>query len=286
MVVAVPYLLIEGIHPATQEIYRNGELTTARPIVATGALVILQCAVLALGLGWPSRRAAVRIAIAAGIVVLLLEHRTLWVAGLAVGLTVLFWWFKERSRSRSFAAFGVTGLVLLILPLAVWGASQSQALTASFNEATTSNSTFTWRTTSWQELISSHHSVSQLVYGAPAGASWPRLINGQVVTASPHDGFVDAYLRFGLPGLSVLCALGLLLWRRRTAIAAGTGLTADAIGLLLLTQLVFSIAYTLDPVQGIIDGLLVSGLAAARTVQAPVLRQSRPTGLEYDLAEL
>src|ERR1022692_3517568 len=274
-VIAVPYLLIDGIHPATELVRRNGTLTTNRPIISTGALVILQSAILAVGLEWPSRKGAVRIAIGAGTVVLLLEHRTLWVAGLAVGAVAFFWWFRGRTEVGSSSAFGVTGLALLLLPVAVWGFTQSQALSSSASETTSSNSTFTWRTTSWEELISSHHSTSQLLFGQPSGASVARVIDGSLVMRSPHDGFVDAYLRFGGFGLAVLCALGILLWRHRAIIAAGSGLTVQAVSLVLLTQFIYCITYDLDLVQGLIDGLFISGLVAASTARAPVASSTR-----------
>ena len=56
------------------------------------------------------------------------------------------------------------------------------------------------------------------------------------------------------------CWLGLLLWFRRREVATPTGLTGLAVSLLLLTQLVFTVAYSLDVLQGVIAGVLVSGL--------------------------
>jgi hypothetical protein len=166
--------------------------------------------------------------------------------------------------------------VLLLLPIAAWGFARTGPLVESASEATSSNSTFAWRTTGWGELISSHDSTSQLAVGDPAGGgSFDRVIGGHPVNVSAHNDFIDAYIRFGLPGVLVLCWLGLLLWFRRVDVAAGTGLTAQAVGLLLLTQLVFSIAYPLDVIQGLIAGIFVSGLVAASPVPAPVV--SRPS---------
>lgn len=283
--VAVPYLLIDGVHPASQMIFRNGGWVTARPIVATGALVILQSAILAPAVAWPSKRAAVYLAIAAGIVVVLLEHRTLWVVGLVVGLVGFIRWSNRRVGAGDTAAFAAIGVVLLLLPLAAWGFTRTGSLVTSAKETTSANSTFAWRTTSWRELVSSHHSISQLVAGEPSGTSWNRVINGHVADESPHDIYVDAYLRFGLPGVAIIFSLGLLLWRRRASVAAESGLTSEAVGLLLLTQLLYGITYTLDPVQGVIDGILVSGLVAGSVARAPAEALLRPRRPEYGLAQ-
>ena len=135
---------------------------------------------------------------------------------------------------------------------------------------TSSDSTFTWRTKGWSELLSTHDSPSELATGQPAGAGFARVIDGRLVDVSPHNGFVDAYIRFGLPGVLCLLWLGLLLWFRRSDVGPATGLTAEAVGLLVLTQLVFSIAYSLDPIQGMIAGILVAGVATA-TARAPAV---------------
>jgi hypothetical protein len=275
--IAVPYFLIEGLGSASAQVFRDGEWVTQRPIVAAGALVILQAAILAPAIRWPSRQAAAWMVLGTGAVVLLLEHRTVWVAALIVGILGFIWWSARRVSEAESAVFAATGVVILILPFAVLGFARTGPLVDSVKSATSSNSTLTWRTTGWSELLSSHDSASDLAVGQPAGGSFKRLIDGQVVDVSPHDGFVDAYIRFGLPGLLCLLWLGLLLWFRRFDIAAATQITPQAIGLLILTQLVFSIAYQLDTIQGLIAGILVSGLVVA-PARAPVaLRSPEPS---------
>lgn len=279
-VIAVSFFITEGIGTATELIYREGESVASRPITAAGTLLILQAVILSLTLQWPSRRTAVYLAVGAGAVLLLSQHRTLWVASLLVGVVGFVWWSPRQNRDRVAAA---TAVILLLLPIAVWGFSQTGPLVESASEVTSSSSTTVWRTTSWEQLTSSHDSASQLAAGNPSGNDLGRLINGNIVYESPHNGFVDAYLRFGLPGVFILSWLGLLLWFRRSSVSDGTGLTAQGVGLLLLTQLVFSIAYSLDLVQGLIAGALVSGLVATSPVRAPTARRfaSPARGREY-----
>jgi hypothetical protein len=268
-VISIPYLMIEGVHPASVLTYRDGSWISGRPITAAGALLILQAAILLPALGWRSKQTAAYAALAAAGIVVALEHRTVWVAGLLVALVGFVWWSNRRISAGDSSPIGVTGVMFLLLPLAVWGFMKTGTLLSSAKEATSSNSTFTWRTTSWEQLIGSHHSLADLAGGMPAGGGFKRTIAQQVVDLSPHDGFVDAYLRFGLPGVAVIVLLGFLLWRRRSSVGPASGLPAEAVGLLLLTQLTFSVAYTLDTIQGLIAGILVSGLAAKDASEAP-----------------
>jgi hypothetical protein len=282
-IIAVPYLLVDGLHSSSAMVLRNGMWVTARPIVATGALLILQSVVLVLGLSWPSTRAAMYLAIGAGAVIVLLEHRTLWVAGLAIAFVGFVSWSARRVGEAESLVFATTGIVLLLLPFAVWAFTRSGPLVASARETTSSNSTLTWRTTGWRELISSHHSGSELTVGAASGSSMNRQIDGKIVDLAPHNGFVEAYLRFGLPGVLILCWLGLLLWRRRALVAGQTGLTPETVGLLLIAQLVFSLTYSLDAIQGAIDGILISGLVMRGTMNIPVSNSTRSPEPRYGL---
>ncbi len=262
--------------PATELVLRDGRVGTSRPLESTGALLILEAAIIAIAMRWPSQRGAVYIAMGAAIAVLILEHRTLWVTGVVVGAVAFRWWFRGRTGSER-EAFGVAGLLVLLVPIAIWGFTQSKTFTESAVETTSSNSTLSWRTTSWEELISGHTKIADIVFGQPAGASLARVVNGGIVTRSPHDEFVDTYLRFGLPGLLLLCGFGVLLWRRRDTIASSSALTSHAVGLLLLTQFLYSITYGLDAVQGVVDGLLISALiagTATSTSEAATLRVS------------
>jgi hypothetical protein len=121
--------------------------------------------------------------------------------------------------------------------------------------------------------------------GLPAGTPFDRRINGGVVDVSAHNGFVETYLRFGIPGFLALTFAGLFLWLRRRLVAQGAGIPEAAVLLLLLSQFVFSIGYSLDAVQGVIAGILVSGLAFApsweRAKGTPPLTLSRPVRLGH-----
>jgi hypothetical protein len=260
-VVSIPYLLTEGLHPAAQEVLQNGQFVTSRPISASGTLVILEAAILFLAIRWPSRRASGYCAAIAVAGVLVLQHRTIWVAALAVALVGFTVWSRRRLLQAESLVLGATGVVFLISPFAVWGIWSTSSFRASLAEPTSSHSTFSWRTQSWQELISSHHSVADVASGGPAGASWARSGAEGIVTVSPHSAFVEAFLRFGTPGLALFFGLFVVLWLRRYGVSSRSSLTGNAVGLILIAQGLYSVAYTLGPIQGLILGIFVSGLS-------------------------
>jgi hypothetical protein len=283
-VLAVPFWLTGGLGSADTSIIRNGELIATRPIVAAGALLILQAGILSLALRWPSRQSSWYLASASAAVVLLLQHRTVWVAGLAVVIVGFFYWAASAGRSADRTVLATIGIGLIVLPGVLVGLSRSEPLVRSVQEVRHGDSTFSWRTTGWQELISSHDSVDDLVAGVPSGSSLERRVNGGVVDVSAHNGFVEAYVRFGLPGVFALTLLGGLLWIRRKGVAEGSGLSTAAVGLLLLTQLVYSLGFGFEVVQGIIAGILVSGLTIAvkgESIQRAPLPSSGPMRLRH-----
>ena len=261
--IAVPYFLNEGLGSATAVIYRDGELIASRAIVAAGALLVLQAAILVAALKWPSPRLAAGLCAVLLTVTLLLQHRTLWVAMAIVAICGFVWWSLRQPERRRATVFAATGVALLLAPVAIWGFTRNESLVESVNEAASGESTFAWRTTGWKELIDSRDTLDHIVTGGPAGADQSRLVQGQIIDVSAHNGFVDAYVRFGLPGTLFLLALGVLIWRRRAEIATRGGLPASAVGLLILTQAVFAIAYSLDAVQGLMLGVFISAMSPA-----------------------
>ncbi|HXY84030.1 MAG TPA: O-antigen ligase family protein [Gaiellaceae bacterium] len=264
VVVSVPYFFADGIHPASRLVVRNGHLISDRPVTASGALVILMTVVLLLASRRLSPRARIFWAAVAVADIIALEQRTVWVASLAIGLVGFVAWSRRRLPQDERLVSGATGVLLITAPIALFGFFADKSFRASLAETTAKNSTFSWRTQSWQELVSSHHSALDIASGGPAGASWARAVNGILVTQAPHDAFVEAFLRFGVPGVALFGGLLIALWSRRTALGASNVLPASAVGLILIAQVVFSVTYTLGPVQGLILGIFISTLSLER----------------------
>lgn len=277
---AVPFWLTGGLGSAGEMGMHNGELVTSRPIVAAGALVILQAAILFLALRWPSKRLASLAAMWCVVVLVLLQHRTLWVAGLLVAAVGIVWWLLTLDRRHERAAVATIGIMIPLLPIAAGAFLATGPLVRSTGTAVGTNSTLNWRVTGWEELLKAHHSVAQLTVGEPSGASINRSIDQQTVDVSAHNEFVESYLRFGILGFLTLIWIGLLLRFKRGRVASGIGLTRQAVGLLLLAQFISCITYSLDAIQGIITGALLSGLVANDAVHPIRAQWRRPAVVE------
>ncbi len=123
--------------------------------------------------------------------------------------------------------------------------------------------------------------MHDIAFGGPAGASWARPIAGVTATQSPHNGFVEAFLRFGTPGLVLFGALLVALWVRRRSASTEGSLTPNAVGLLMIAQALYAVAYALGPVQGLVLGVLISttslvgSRAEATTPRLGATRSSR-----------
>ena len=255
------YVASEGFHSTTRRILVGGELVDSRPVVAGGALLILQAVILIVALRWPASPATFIAAGFAASALILLQHRTVWVCALVVAVVGFVTWSRRRLRQIQTVVIGATGLVLLAVPAAIWALSRSATLRVSAAETTQKQSTFQWRIDSWTELVSKHHSASEILIGEPAGMNWSRTIFGESTDVAAHSSYVEAFLRFGVAGTAGLIVLLFALYRRRADIGRHAGLTANAVTLLLLSQGLFAVTYTLAAVQGAVIGILVSSLA-------------------------
>ena len=270
--IAVPYFVIEGVPRAGDVFLRDGQLIRATPITAEGTLLIMQSAILVIALRWPTTRSAPYAALAAIGSVVLLQQRAVWFAAAAALALSLFWWLRRpRRRMRPSPALIYTGAALCVTTIALLtipSYKSPDVPNTTLAVQTADTGTLSWRIHGWRQLISAYHSPSVLAVGRPSGHTFDRELNGSVADISPHNEAIDAYIRFGLGGVLVLFWLGWAIWSRRSRAGPETGITEQAVVLLLLGQLVFGLAWSLDLVQGLILGVLVSGTAAmARTPQ-------------------
>ena len=217
---------------------------------------------------WPGRRASIGLASALGVVILLLQHRTIWVAALAVLALACVWWAIDRPERRR-VAIGIGAGALAALAVAVVAAAiAGGAFWDSIKEPVSDQSTVIWRTDGWGELISDNDSPSNVLTGNPSGVGFERVVDAAAIDASAHNLYIDAYVRFGVIGVLLVASLWILLAVRSRLVAAGSGLDRRPVILLLVTQFAFSLTYALDVSQGIVGGLLVCGLGLAVAAQA------------------
>jgi O-antigen ligase len=268
--IACFYYFKDGFHAAGDYTSLNGELVNRRPVTSSGALLVLDAIVLMSVIRWPSRRVVLSAALISAVGLIALQERTAWMVALVVGVISLGTWAAGRSWNPKQLAISA-GVALGTVLLVVFAFLQSHALSSSVHEMTKPNSTIRWRITVWRELIAKYHSLSDGIFGLPAGPNfWP------------HSLYVGYYLRFGIPGVLLILGLGFVLWKRRREIAPRVGLTPACVGLLLLVQFLHGLVWDpdLNLLQGFILGVFVAALSAREPVVTIEPENASPSGLE------
>jgi hypothetical protein len=257
-----------GLYGATEYIYIGGQYVDARPVNADGALLIVECLLIALA-GRFVRSAWWLIVIATlGATVLLLQYRTEWIIALMVGTVAYVRWARVAIYVNERAAAFTAAAVLLVSPVVLTLVASASAFNESIETATGQESTLGWRTASWGSLIQAHSSPEEVFLGIPTGTSLERQVGGLTATESPHNLYVDALLSFGILGPVAVMWLWLLIVRNRQQIAAGLGLSAVAVVLLVASQAVFGITNMLGPLQGVLLGMLLQAAWIGRRTTA------------------
>jgi hypothetical protein len=233
-----------GVHSATSQIVINGQLVDSRPLNAAGAAALAFALIVLLGSRTISLRRKIIFGTAAICTLIVVEQRTVW-AVLAVAFLVWAAASLRRHgtvRHRRLAAIGVAVLSTLAVAL-VTGVAGGNVFDQSLSEATSKHSTFTWRVTGWTDLLHTEHSAAGWLLGFRFGTGYRRIIEGQVVTASPHSFYVATVLRLGVIGLVALVFLYWNVWKYRHQAAAALGITPLTVVLLLIGLVVFSLTY-------------------------------------------
>ena len=250
-----------------------GEGGNLRVIPADSALIIAQGAVLAFPLYAQRSRQLLRF-LAPGflVAVVILQHRTVWIAG-AFGSVYLL--FREQALAkRVLSALVVATILFSALVLTVFGGREDD-VTDQLATSAQSTNTFEWRVDGWTALLAETVDAGpdEVVVGRPFGTGWSRRMpSGGVVEVSPHNYYVEAFLRIGALGL-VLMALLYAAVLRGTSRASwangfnsGPPMTASGLHVVIAMQLVYYITYAPDMAQAILlgIGLSVAGHAEGR----------------------
>jgi hypothetical protein len=250
-----------GLHAVTYRATVGGVVIDPRPVPAAAALILAQTAILLMFAppdqgrrqsGVPTRIRQRALSLLLLVFVLLLQHRTVWVVTVAMALTG--WMLGARGRERVLSTVVLvlsTALTVLAYQFGVFS-TVGTMLATSAEEVQDSNSTFAWRVTGWQQLLTVPRSLLEWLSGLPFGSGYGRLIGGHLVTVGPHNYYVHVLLRLGTLGLLLLVVLYVLTWRRLGPASWGVPLRA-----LLVGQLVFFITYPASSPQGILAGLCV-----------------------------
>ncbi len=216
-----------------------------------------------------------------GPVLVLLQHRTVWVQMIVGAL----WLARSDQRFRRHAAAALAAMAVLaaLLTWSLFG-RQSEAAVESLRESAADNETFLWRAAGWRELLFNNPARNPIndAIGQPFGTGFERQIELGTVDVHPHSYYLEAFLRAGTSGLALLLLLYLRYFRRwrARALAWRNWAYPDARfwALVLLLQLLYFFTYAPSYDQSILAGIAFAALP--RTTVHPAwtpAKASQPT---------
>lgn len=185
----------------------DGEYLTTRVVVSQQAALIAASAVLTLS--ETTRRLNGLVALRTLLLfsaVLVAQHRSVW-AATAVASVVLLARAVPGRRVVQAAGVAALSVVLLVAASSYSGGSVlSRALNSSVSTASTTSGTGGARINENTQLVARALAAgpTTLVMGEPFGAPFIRFEQGRAVTYSPHNAYVESFLRLGLVGLGLV----------------------------------------------------------------------------------
>jgi hypothetical protein len=252
-----------------------GDGGSLRVVPADSTLLIAQGAILAFPMYAERRGVALRyVAPALLVAVVILQHRTVWIAA-SIGLAYLL--YRERALAkRLFSVLLVATAILGGLLFTVFAGSE-EVVSEQLATSAQSTGTFEWRVEGWAALLGEtvDAGLDHVAIGRPFGTGWTRRMStGNSVEVSPHNYYIEALLRVGVLGLILFCLLyasalrGTSRLGRFRVAATGSLMTPNTLHVALLMQLVYYIAYAPDMAQAMLLGV-GSAVAASWTAGSP-----------------
>jgi hypothetical protein len=248
------------------------------------ALVVGQAAVLVVLLFRDRRAGLLRYASLAFLVfAALLQHRTVWIVVAAGLLAVLFQERMLAIRTLSMLAVGLAVAASLLFTVVDIG---GDPLVEELTDSAVRTDTFEWRVAGWEALLrdSGPETIDEALIGRPFGSGWERRFSGITVGVSPHNYYLEVFLRVGLAGIASFVGVYIysLRDRRGVGVLPSVAATTDArpavyfpsaLVSIVGVQLIYYVTYTGDMSQGLLLGLAcaIAGqrIGAGRPIDAP-----------------
>lgn len=256
--IGIIWFFLNDLGIVTYSIYQG----TFRFLPASGALFLAQAALL--GLIAPTLRSSQRILpIIFLLAVIFLQHRTVWICTLMCFFTLPI---LDRQRSGRLllvlSSIGIFTVIAtpLILP---------QLFFESLEQSATSSNTFLWRLDGWSQLLSPEKFSNPVdfIFGQPMGSGYERIVDGEVIIASPHNIYIQALLDIGLLGLLSYISIIIVSLKRRFSEVSGMG---TALSMVVISTIVYGGSYfTIYP------SIIVLGIGISNLISK--------TSREYDL---
>lgn len=202
--------------------------------------------------------------------VLVLQHRSVWVATFGALLVVA--WHLRTLVARKALPIAVMGVVAIGSMATFVALDPSNRLTETIAQsavsATESRGTHIDRIEGWQVLLTDYagYDLWEWVMGKPYGTGYERYSSGRLKSYSPHNFYIQLLLRIGALGLLLLLWVHFALRDRVRGMAASApgGLPSVPLTLLLAVlaaSLLYYIPYQGFYLQGAFYGVLIGYLA-------------------------
>jgi len=193
--------LVHGFGSASDGHWQEGiGWVSARPLEASGALIML-CGLLLLiyrpGPWRPFRVAAIAYL---AVSVVLCQHRSVWVAALVAGLFALVMVLKARKLS----SFLLVPAVALGAPLTIWTVSLL-ANSSELESSATNTGTLDARFSFWSERMAVARTTTQWLFGEVFGPT--PISTDPRFTIEAHSMYIQIITTLGIVGLILLLAL-------------------------------------------------------------------------------
>lgn len=244
----------------------DGVFVDGRPLPASAALLICQAMLIVFFFPRLSRRFGRWPILSAFffLVVVLLQHRTVWAVVLAtVSVGILSRASARRRLPALLVAFGLVAPTVGILLFRGDLETVHQNLEESTLSAFQPESTFTWRVEGWTSLLQDQTNLApiNLAVGRAFGAGYDRRVGGVSVNRSPHNFYINILLRSGVSGLLLLILIYLRLFSRDREIPSPDRDVLSLARLLAVSQLVYFVTYAPFYDQGLVLGSIIGFLA-------------------------
>ncbi len=189
-----------GLGSPTAVVLRaDGSYGPNRILIAAQAAALLLCAgvlLLTMAASGKSRTRLARSSVVFFGVILLSQHRSVWLAGLAAMTAAFAFVNSGRARGRVAVLLG-TGAWLALVGFTVLGAARGVI------DSALNSDTFVWRTSGWQTLVSDAiaRGPFTVAFGEPFGSGFLRTVGDGRIVVQPHNWYVEIFLRLGIIGL-------------------------------------------------------------------------------------
>jgi O-antigen ligase len=218
-----------------------------------------------------------RLFLVLGPVLILLQHRTVWVA---VMLGLLWLCLRDaRFRTRFTLAVIASFAVGALLTLLLFG-SQADTTRRSLLNSASDTGTFAWRVEGWKALLAEKAPPETLLIGQPFGAGFDHDIEGRTTSVSAHSFYLETLIQFGIPG--VLLLFGLYIWCIRCLWRAQHEPLCPDYRLwqaFLVMHLAYSVTYSLNYDQAVLLAVVVSVLSDSSSSLPLAMSRARVLGI-------